>query len=101
MRLRVVTVIIRPLSVTVQKQPFYNLFEKIAFPILCLTDEQLQLLISTMLCQRHERCPMFFNAVFLYVCVFFNAVFVFVSSLMLSLYECVFFNAMFVRTCLL
>ena len=37
MRLRVVTVIIRPLSVTVQKQPFYNLFEKIAFPILCLT----------------------------------------------------------------
>ena len=38
MRLRVVTVIIRPLSVTVQKQTFYNLFEKNAFPILCLTD---------------------------------------------------------------
>ena len=39
MRLRVVTVIIRPLSVTVQKQPFYNLLEKIAFPILCLTGQ--------------------------------------------------------------
>ena len=35
--LRVVTVIIRPLTVTVQKQPFYILFERIAFPILRLT----------------------------------------------------------------